>query len=165
MISKAPNTAHFVEVGSWLGRSASFMAVEIMNSGKDIKLDCVDLWEFDPEGDVDESLFIRAKNPAELFLRNMKKSNVENLVNPLKMSSVTASKLYEDNSLDFVFIDANHEYHHIKEDIEAWYPKVKTGGYIGGHDYGNYESVTQAVQEAFKNDILISRISWLHLKK
>ena len=38
-------TYHFVEVGSWKGRSAAFMAVEIINSGKNIKFDCVDTWE------------------------------------------------------------------------------------------------------------------------
>ena len=37
--------AHTVEVGSWKGRSASFMAVEIINSNKNIKFDCVDTWK------------------------------------------------------------------------------------------------------------------------
>jgi hypothetical protein len=43
--------------------------------------------------------------------------------------------LFGDNSLDFVYIDGNHEYSFVKEDIELWYPKVKDGGIISGHDY------------------------------
>lgn len=42
MVEKSSNGSLFVEVGSWKGRSASFMAVEILNSKKDIKFDCVD---------------------------------------------------------------------------------------------------------------------------
>jgi len=43
--------------------------------------------------------------------------------------------LFEDESLDFVYIDANHSYDHIKADMEMWYPKLKKGGIFSGHDY------------------------------
>ena len=43
--------------------------------------------------------------------------------------------LFPDNSLDFVFIDGNHAYEYVKEDIRLWYPKVKKGGVFSGHDY------------------------------
>ena len=49
--------------------------------------------------------------------------------------SVEASKLFQDGSLDFVFLDAAHDYANIKKDLEAWYPKVKSGGIFCGHDY------------------------------
>jgi hypothetical protein len=49
-------------------------------------------------------------------------------------SSVEASKLIPDGSLDFVYIDANHSYDSVQKDIDAWLPKVKTGGVLGGHD-------------------------------
>lgn len=58
----------------------------------------------------------------------------------------------EDHSLDYVFIDAEHTYEGVKEDIEFWLPKVKHGGWIGGHDYDNLPShpgVKKAVDEAF----------------
>ena len=47
-----------------------------------------------------------------------------------------AVKTVDDGTLDFVFIDADHSYEGAKQDIAAWYPKVKKGGWIGGHDYG-----------------------------
>ena len=58
MFDKFTGPAHFVEVGSYKGRSTSFMAVEIANSGKQIKFDCVDTWEGSPEhqegGDIED---------------------------------------------------------------------------------------------------------------
>ena len=39
-----------------------------------------------------------------------------------------------DHSLDFVFLDASHEYKDVKDDIEHWLPKVKIGGTLGGDD-------------------------------
>jgi hypothetical protein len=53
----------------------------------------------------------------------------------IRASSEISSNMFLDNSLDFVYIDANHAYDFVKEDIELWYPKVKKGGYLCGHDY------------------------------
>lgn len=53
----------------------------------------------------------------------------------LRTNSKTASSFFEDDSLDFVYIDANHAYEYVKEDLELWYPKVKSGGFVMGHDY------------------------------
>jgi hypothetical protein len=57
---------------------------------------------------------------------------------------------YHDNFFDMVFIDGDHSYQAVKNDIDLWYPKVKDGGYIGGHDYdypGLDFGVKQAVDE------------------
>lgn len=54
--------------------------------------------------------------------------------------SVDAVELFQDNSLDFVFIDANHTYEAVKEDITTWYPKVRSGGVLSGHDYYPFKS-------------------------
>ncbi len=49
--------------------------------------------------------------------------------------SMDAVKNFEDESLDFVYIDANHDYKHVTEDIAEWSKKVRRGGIISGHDY------------------------------
>jgi hypothetical protein len=52
--------------------------------------------------------------------------------------------------LDFVFLDAAHDYDNVKADITAWRSKVKSGGYLGGHDYQLiFPGVMKAVQEEF----------------
>ena len=53
----------------------------------------------------------------------------------IRAASTESSRMFNDNSLDFVYIDANHAYDFVVEDIELWYPKVKSGGYLCGHDY------------------------------
>jgi len=69
----------------------------------------------------------------------------------MRMSSVEGAKQFEDESLDWVFIDANHEYKYIKENLEIWTPKVKSGGLVSGHDYknpkGKWKGITKAVNE------------------
>lgn len=55
--------------------------------------------------------------------------------------------------LDYVFIDGDHSYEGVKRDIAAWLPKIRPGGWIGGHDYGShFPGVDQAVKEAFPLD-------------
>lgn len=53
----------------------------------------------------------------------------------IKKFSVDAIKDFEDNSLDFVYIDGNHTLPYIAQDIFGWERKVKKGGIISGHDY------------------------------
>jgi len=53
----------------------------------------------------------------------------------LRMMSVDAAELFSDNSLDFVYIDGWHWHVGIDSDISVWYPKVKSGGILAGHDY------------------------------
>jgi len=135
--------AHFVEVGSWKGRSSCCMAVEIINSKKSIKFDCVDLWEYsDSQNDISSNEFEGVYGE---FISNI--SKVAHYINPVKSTSVEASKLYLDASLDFVFIDAAHDYENVKKDIEAWLPKMKSGGIISGHDYFFSQGVRRAVHE------------------
>jgi predicted O-methyltransferase YrrM len=84
------------------------------------------------------------------------------------MDSIEASKQYEDESLDFVFIDASHEYEFVKADILTWLPKVKKGGWIGGHDFTPNDPPTNgvdtAVKEIFGDDYGVDHVSWLHHK-
>ena len=53
----------------------------------------------------------------------------------MRMTSEEASKLFSNNQLDFIFIDGNHSYQYVKQDIEVWYPKVREGGLFSGDDY------------------------------
>ena len=74
----------------------------------------------------------------------------------MRMDSTRASKLIAPESLDLVFIDAQHCYEGVKKDIENWLPKVKKGGIISGHDYNPNQlfleggnGVGRAVKEKF----------------
>lgn len=53
----------------------------------------------------------------------------------MRMPSIQAARQFENATLDFVYIDANHAERDVTEDIAAWWPAVKTGGIFAGHDY------------------------------
>ena len=55
-------------------------------------------------------------------------------ITKVKLPGNEAAKSYEDHSLDFVYIDADHTYSAVVEDINTWRGKIKRGGYIAGHD-------------------------------
>lgn len=138
--------AHFVEIGSWKGRSAAFMAVEIINSGKQIRFDAVDPWSdggpdlrHKTRGWTRDALF-------ETFLRNIRP--VRPFVTPIRLPSLEAVTRYQDGSLDFVLIDGSHVYEDVVQDIRAWAPKVKPGGVLAGDDYA-WPGVRQACDEVF----------------
>jgi FkbM family methyltransferase len=62
------------------------------------------------------------------------------------MTSLEASPLIPHHSLDFVYIDARHDYDSVMEDLEAWFEKVRPGGVIAGHDYLDAECAAGSFQ-------------------
>lgn len=85
-------------------------------------------------------------------------------VQKVKSTSQDFVNTIPDSSLDFVYVDANHTYEHCLADIKAWLPKVKPGGYIGGHDYlaACFLGVVNAVNEVIgAPDMQFEDTSWL----
>lgn len=160
MVEKFPSGSYFVEVGSWKGKSSAFMCVEIINSEKQIKFDCVDTWEGSKEHKNNSEL----SNLYQIFKENMRP--LEGYYTDLKMKSMEAVQLYEDESLDFVFIDASHEYEDVRDDITHWISKVKKGGILAGDDYNSgWEGVIKAVDETFgKENIKVKGPAWIYYK-
>lgn len=68
------------------------------------------------------------------YVQNRFRNNTER-VKIHRLTSVEASKLFDDNSLDWVYLDGDHSYSSVCADLISWYPKVKSGGVISGHDY------------------------------
>ncbi len=158
------NEARFVEVGCLLGKSLSYLSIEITNSGKNIELYGVDTWpkmRVDQKGYKEGGLSKFEGDTFKAFQWNMKSSGIDNIT-PIRMLSSEAAKQFEDRSLDFVFIDAEHDYNSVKNDILSWLPKIKNGGYIGGHDY-EMDSVKKFIKEQFDGKFIIGTIttSWL----
>ena len=151
IVKQAPSSAHFVEIGSFKGRSSSFMAVEIARSLKSIDFDCVDTWQGSEEHQAGERFAdadVLQNRLYDRFIKNMKPA--EGYYNPVRATSIEASKRYADASLDFVFIDAAHDYRSVFEDIVAWLPKVKIGGIISGHDW-QHPPVQQVIHETLRS--------------
>jgi len=161
MVKRFSSGSKFLEVGSWKGMSSAYMAVEIANSQKDIEFYCVDTWE----GSIEHEQYgIDTSSLYDTFLDNMEP--VRKYYKSIRARSLQAVKQFEDNSLDFIFIDASHEYQDVKEDIIAWLPKVKQGGVIAGHDYLNvdFPGVERAVHEVLGDKITTEETCWVYEK-
>lgn len=137
--------AHFVEVGCWEGRSAAYMGVGIVNSGRKIRFDCIDTWEdahneydYDIDGNITMtagSPKISGKDTFRKFLSNISVFKDLADIRPIRKKSVEAAADYEDGSIDFVFLDASHNVQDLYNDISAWLPKLKVSqGVIAGDD-------------------------------
>jgi predicted O-methyltransferase YrrM len=115
------------EIGTLGGQNARTLKTYI----PDLELYCVDPWEIyegmqyftDPQQMVDEY---------DLAKRRLAPFGNIHFVQKLSMDSV---RDFDDNSLDFVFVDANHELPYVTEDIFYWSKKVRPGGIVSGHDY------------------------------
>lgn len=64
----------------------------------------------------------------------------------IKGFSMEVVKVIPDQSLDFVYIDSNHEFQHVTNDIAEWGKKVRKGGIIAGHDYANWKGKNPQIQ-------------------
>ncbi len=73
----------------------------------------------------------------------------------LRMYTTEAAKKVPDDSIDFIYVDARHDYCGVLEDIEAWWPKLKVGGIMAGDDY-----LTAKEQLSLKNDVYDANDDW-----
>jgi len=117
------------KVGVEIGTQKGIFAEEICKAG--LKLYAVDPWKnyADYWGgnsfqDVLDKQYARCKAVLEPYGATI-----------VKKTSMEAVNDFEDESLDFVYIDGNHEFKYVAEDIIEWSKKIRKGGAICGHDY------------------------------
>jgi predicted O-methyltransferase YrrM len=143
------------EVGSWKGMSTAILAKTVSDFHG--KVFAVDHWQGN-EG-VPEHKQSQTTDMLTLFRYNMRALNVSEYVYPLVMPSEIASSIFPDKSLDMVFIDADHRYEFIKQDIELWYPKVKDKGIIAGHDcegrYATFGKFRKEIEAHLNEDVIV----------
>lgn len=127
--------------GAEIGVQAGLYSEKLCQKNPQLKLHCVDSW------DVKEYRAGKVGAPKQ---ERFYQQTIERLkpfnCNIIKKSSIEASLDFADDSLDFVYIDAGHQFDYVMEDIIAWGRKVKKGGVISGHDYFNF--VNSGVIEA-----------------
>ncbi len=142
----------FVELGAWKGRSAAFMAEAIIQSGKDIRFTVVDLWE---KAEFLRTLDGHPYEPATWaeFIENVKPVCKGIWQVCQDDTALSAQYLLPGEQVDVCYVDADHRYEGCKKDIEAWWPRIKPGGILAGHDYcGEYQGVVDAVEEFAKRE-------------
>lgn len=120
-----------VEIGVQKGRYSQWLC----KLNPNLKLYLVDPWEAYPdyvEQDTKEEQPI-----LDEYLQCTKERLANYNVEFIQKYSMDAVGDFEDESLDFVFIDGNHTFEYVVEDIAKWSRKVRKGGIVSGHDYWN----------------------------
>ena len=145
-----------VEVGAWLGRS-SFYLVEKHNTVA--KIYVVDTWN-GSQNELDTfHALVKERDIYIDFMKNMEKWHGK--FTPVRTTSVSAAGMFDNGSVDFVFIDAEHTDAAVTADIAAWLPKLSPSGIIAGHDY-HWEGVKAAVDRVFRPEgIRIDDVTWI----
>ncbi len=127
------NELHLTESGLEVGVQAGIFSEQILNQWNGKKLYLVDIWR--QQADYADVANVDNDKQLELFLAVCKKFFYDNRVTVIREDSVAAANHFRDEFFDFVYLDADHSYEGVVNDIEAWYPKLKKGGVLAGHDY------------------------------
>ncbi|MEQ1403839.1 class I SAM-dependent methyltransferase [Neorhizobium sp. Rsf11] len=156
ILKRLPKNAVVAEIGVLMGVLSEYL----LSRRPDIKIFMVDNWQtadkqpaaYKATGD-DHALHA---DPARVAShRSQAESRAKRFAGRaiiVPVSSIEAATTIADGSLDLVFLDADHSYDAVRADLSAWLPKVKAGGWIGGHDFENPDprfrfGVCQAVDE------------------
>ena len=164
MVNQAEDGDHFVEIGVLLGQSTTRMGELIRDSKKKIRFDAIDIFwiiehtirNYKLSGHPKEFFHYidKLKTEWDLDIMNMirhplKALGVIDYVNFITCEEQYAHRIYDDNSLKFVWIDGDHGADVVYNDLVNFWPKIKIGGTIGGDDI-HYEEVLNDVKKFSK---------------
>lgn len=152
MFEDMPDGGIAVEIGTWKGRSLCSVADIIIR--KKIQVIAVDTFEgTDSTPEEAKTLAEEAKttNIEAIFRNNLQLFGLTYNVTITKGNSAEAYKLFKDKTFDLLFLDADHSYESVYNDIHNWFWKLKPHGIFAGHDFA-WEQVSKAVKDTFGNN-------------
>ncbi len=143
------------DVGSWKGFSCAILASEAQHCGGNVV--AVDHWK--GNSDTWNIPVAETEDICAIFKHNMEVLGYTDIVHILSMTSSQALKILQDASFSLVFLDADHRYTPVKEDIEGWWKKLQVGGILCGHDCEAYypnlpEEARQLIDKHLENDYI-----------
>jgi|GEM_PF-1778131 len=154
------NELGLLGIGVEIGVSRGINAEVIRREWKGKMLTLVDRWKSSPEYVCMAA--VPDDKHEQFYAEVCGKFKGRDDVTILRLVSAEAARNFQDGELDWVYIDADHSYEAVTADVEAWAPKVKSGGILAGHDYENGQrgktnfGVKRAVDEwALKNGAVI----------
>jgi predicted O-methyltransferase YrrM len=138
-----------IEIGSWRGYSTSIIMQHIFNE-EGSHLFCIDHWQGSPSTEQPKEIELKKLNVYAIFLSNMFELGYATRITPIKMSSKQAASLFLDDYADLVFLDGDHIYPEVVQDIDIWLPKVRKGGILCGHDMEcMYDVLPESLKQPF----------------
>jgi hypothetical protein len=111
----------------------------MQDMGKRCMIHAIDTFQGDEDTGKESTL--------DQFTENIERAGVGGIVYPLPDQSIIAATRFDIGELDMVFIDGAHDYDSVYSDLTAWWPRVKDGGILAGHDIDSPD-VQRALQDA-----------------
>lgn len=137
-----------VEIGSYLGASACFLAGGLQCSRRKGTVHCIDSWQNDAMSEGHRDTW-------EEFCRYT--ARFGDLIVPHRGRSVDIAQQFSE-STDVLFIDGDHSYEGCRSDVYAWLPKVRAGGLVLMHDIGWAEGVQRVIREFVQDRMSVQGI-------
>ncbi|HOU59762.1 MAG TPA: class I SAM-dependent methyltransferase [Kiritimatiellia bacterium] len=136
------NARGLVGEGAEVGVKCGQFSEYILSRWKGRRLYSIDPWrEFDTSLYHDEDNVSQREHEQNYGITSRRLAKFGDRSVLLRLTSDEAAREIPDGSLDFVYLDARHDYASVVEDIGLWYPKVKPGGVLAGHDYMEQEKI------------------------
>lgn len=139
-----------------LGCAEGLFSRDILNWGVAM-LYSVDFWGHIPN--------VKGDGNSDNEWHNANYENAKKLLAPfgdrsvmIKDYTVPAAAKFHDESLGFIYFDANHSYEGVLADLKAWYPKLKQGGIIAGHDFINPDYGVHAAVTHFTTKVIVAKV-------
>lgn len=150
LVATAPLGSAIVEIGSWKGASTAFLGMEAKRTGRtDLGLFAVDTWRgTENEPGLVADAAAHGGSIRHVFDATMARGGLERLVTAIEGDSAESAQRFADKSVWAAFIDADHSYAGCLRDIDAWLPKIVSGGLLTGHDIP-HPPVEEAVRKRF----------------
>jgi hypothetical protein len=159
LLERLPKHAVCAEVGVYQGRFSEM----ILRIARPQKLHLIDPWKYETDPAYKQSLYGGREGQSQARMDGMYESVVKcftsKRVEVHRGASAVCSSLFTDNYFDWIYIDGNHQYEFVKQDLEMYFPKVKSGGLVAGDDYARdpnnwtKDGVTRAVDEAINRGL------------
>jgi predicted O-methyltransferase YrrM len=161
-----PDGETFVEIGSWMGQSISVFCQALQDAEKTATVYCIDTFKGEQNQPAHTATVEQhGGSIREVFERNTTDARVRQMIEVIEGDSAESADLFEDGTIDVIYIDAAHDYDSVVKDLAAWFPKIKPNGIFSGHDYPWHE-VKRAVDEhAAANGYEIAQIGRVWMRK
>ena len=173
-VDTAPPGSILVEVGSFWGKGAIYLAEAAKYSKKSLRVYSIDIWAAEPRNN--QPMFDRAcggiepqihgehhDSLFETFSYFIGRSHLSpDPLRIMRMDSLEAAGFFHGKRIHFLFLDDDHAYGHVLSELRAWEPLVTAGGIIAGHDYAQeFGGVIEATTEYFGYAPEVKGTTWI----